>query len=116
MDQIIIEELSVYYCVGVPDQERAWPQRLLVSIVMDMDFSAAAANDDVSRTIDYDLVSKRVMQLGEGRSWKLIETVVTEIADTILREFKPSRVTVEVRKFALPDARHVAVRVTRSLS
>lgn len=113
MDQIIIEELSVYCCVGVSDQERAWPQRLLVSIVMDVDFSAAVAGDDISRTIDYDCVSQRVIQLCESRSWKLIETVASEIAGTLLREFKPSRVSVEIKKYALSDARHVAVRLTR---
>ncbi len=31
----------------------------------------------------------------------------------ILCEFKPSRVTVEVKKFVIPQASHVSVRVTR---
>jgi hypothetical protein len=31
----------------------------------------------------------------------------------ILREFQPSRVTVEVKKFILPQALHVSARVTR---
>jgi hypothetical protein len=36
-----------------------------------------------------------------------------EIAETILREFKPARVSVEVKKFIIPGTRHVAVRVIR---
>jgi len=37
--------------VGVSDEERARPQRLLVSLVIDYDFSAAAAGDDLSRAL-----------------------------------------------------------------
>jgi dihydroneopterin aldolase len=113
MDQIIIEELQVYYCVGVPDEERGWPQRMLVSVVLECDFTRAAATEDVTQTIDYAAVSKRLITLGAGRSWKLLETLAVEIAETLLREFKPARVSVEIKKFILCEARHVAVRVTR---
>jgi hypothetical protein len=35
------------------------------------------------------------------------------MAEMILREFKPKRVSLEIKKFILPKARHVSVRVTR---
>jgi dihydroneopterin aldolase len=111
MDRILIEDLTVFFHVGVPDEERASPQRLTLTVAMDHDFSAVG--DALDRTIDYHAVSWRLLNLGQGRSWKLIETLAVEAAETILREFKPARVTVEVKKFILPHARHVAVRVTR---
>jgi FolB domain-containing protein len=111
MDRIAIHDLTVYFQVGVPDAERANPQRLALTVEMDHDFSLLG--DALDRTVDYQAVSRRLLEFGQGRSWKLIETLAVELAEMILREFRPSRVTVEVRKFVIPQARHVSVRVTR---
>ncbi len=113
MDKIIISDLEVFYHVGVPDQERAAAQRLLLTIEMDLDFSMAAKGDDLTETINYYAVSRRLLHLGEGRSWKLIETLACEIAQLILSEFKAVCVSVEVKKFILPETRFVAVKVKR---
>jgi dihydroneopterin aldolase len=113
MDQIVIQDLEVFYRVGVSDQERAKPQRLLLTIELELDFTPAAKADDLEKTIDYYLLSRRLLALGEGRKWKLIETLAVDLAEMILREFKPARVAVEVRKFVLPEARWVSVRVRR---
>ena len=114
MDLITIAELEVWYHVGVPDQERAEAQRLLLTVEMAYDFSIAAAHDDVRATIDYDAVTQRLLRFGEGRSWRLIESLAVEVADLILREFHPRVVSVEVRKFVIPQARYVSVRVERA--
>lgn len=114
MDTITIADLEVHFRVGVPDAERARPQRLLITIEMQLDFSAAATDDDLRRTIDYYAVSGCVMALGEGREWKLIEKLAADIASLVLKEFQPRGVTVEVKKFILPEARHVSVRLTRA--
>ena len=79
---------------------------------MECDFSRLS--EDVRRTIDYQAVGSRMLDFGKGRSWKLIETLAVELAEMILRDYKPSRVTVEVKKFILPQARHVSARATRS--
>ena len=84
MDTIIIQDLEVRCRVGVPEAERAEPQRLLVTVQMESDFSAAAASDDLKHTVDYYAVSRRLLALGERGTWKLIETLAVEIAETIL--------------------------------
>jgi dihydroneopterin aldolase len=114
MDTITLCDLEVFYCVGVPDAERAQPQRLLLTIELTHDFTAAAAADDLTRTIDYYAVSRRLLNYGEGRSWRLIEKLAADIAATLLAEFHPATVCVEVKKFIIPEARHVAVRLTRT--
>ena len=114
MDTITISELEVFYRVGVPDAERAQPQRLLLTVELAHDFVAAAATDDLTKTIDYYAVSQRLLRYGEGRSWKLIEKLAADIAEMLLTEFQPASVSVEVKKFIIPEARHVAVRLTRS--
>jgi FolB domain-containing protein len=113
MDTITIADLEVFYRVGVPEAERAQPQRLLLTIELAQDFAAAAAHDNLNATIDYHAVCRRLQGLGEGRSWKLIETLAVEIAESLLHEFRPRAVAVEVKKFILPETRYVAVRVQR---
>jgi FolB domain-containing protein len=114
MAKISIVELGVLYCVGVPDEERAKPQRLLLTVEMELDFSAAAKTDAIADTVDYFAVSQRLLAFGQGRSWKLIEKLAADIADLILAEFKAESVTVEVKKFPIQQARHVSVILTTS--
>jgi dihydroneopterin aldolase len=114
--RISIVDLEVFYRVGVPDLERAAPQRLQVSLAMEFDFSAAARSNEVIDTIDYFTVSQRLLKFGDGRSWKLIEKLATDIANTILIEFKPAAVAVEVKKFIIPEARYVSVSLTKRRS
>jgi FolB domain-containing protein len=111
--KISIVDLEVFYRVGVPDAERAAPQRLQLTVEMEFDFSTAARSSDLADTIDYFAVSRRLLKFGESRSWKLIEKLATDIANTILIEFKPAGVSVEVKKFILPEARHVSVSLTK---
>jgi dihydroneopterin aldolase len=116
MSRISIIDLEVFYRVGVPDAERAQPQRLLLTVAMESDFSAATKSDGIADTIDYFSVSQRLLKFGDGRSWKLIEKLAADIADVILSEFKPSGVTVEVKKFVIPQARYVSVSLTKTRS
>ena len=114
MSKISIVDLEVFYRVGVPRSERAKPQRLLLTVEMDCNFSAAIKSDDVRDTIDYFAVRELLSKFGKDRSWKLIEKLASDVAEMILSEFKPKSVTVEVKKFPLPQTRYVSVTLTRS--
>jgi FolB domain-containing protein len=116
MSKITIVDLEVSFCVGVSDEERAKPQRLQITVDMDFDFAPAAMSDRLAKTIDYYQVAQSVLNLGEGRSWKLIERLATEIADKILSEFHPEGVYVEVKKFTIPEARYVSVSLAKNQS
>lgn len=113
MSKISIVDLEVHFHIGVPHKERARPQRLLISVEMSHDFAAAAATDRVNQTINYFTVAQKILRLGEGRSWKLVEKLATDVADLVLNEFSPASVTVLVKKFPLPQASYVAVSLTK---
>jgi len=113
MAKIKIVDLEVFYCVGVTDEERAKPQRLLLTVDMTFDFTVAATSDRLTRTIDYFAVTQQLLAFGKGRSWKLIEKVAVNVAEKIFYEYKPEVVTVEVKKFAIPEAAYVSVVWTR---
>ena len=113
MSKITIVDLEVLFSIGVTDEERAKPQPLLVTVDMEFDFSSAAESDRITRTIDYSQVARRVLNYGQNRQWKLIEKLANDLADMILSEFKPQGVTVEVKKFPIPEARFVSVSLSK---
>jgi len=114
MGRISIVDLEVNCHVGVSEEERAKPQRLLLTVVMDYDFSSAAVTDRLTKTIDYFDVSQRLLKLGDGRSWRLIEKLCNEVTDLILNEYPAQSVMVEVKKFSIPQARYVSVGLIKN--
>lgn len=112
-DRISIEELEVHFRVGVPDEERENPQRLLLTVQMEHDFSVAVRTDDISATIDYYAVTQRIKEMGRDQEWRLIEKLACDIAQMIIGEFGAREVRVKVEKFIIPDTRCVAVEVER---
>ncbi len=112
-DKIVIEDLEVHALIGVTDAERAQPQRLLITVEMERDLAAAGRNDDPSATTGYDVVADLVRQVIAERPRKLIEAVAEQIAGAILARRLAQAVCVEVKKFSIPQTRHVSVRIRR---
>jgi len=83
---------------------------------MEFDLSRAGATDDLADTINYQAVVDRLLSFGEQRQWNLIETLATDLARAILAEFSPRSVTLEVKKFIIPQTRYVSVTLTRNKS
>src|SRR5213593_2173427 len=103
MSKITIVDLEVAYCIGVTEEERAKPQRLLMTVDLNFDFASASVSDRVEKTINYQDVANDLLKYGEGRNWKLMERLVANLADHILARYKPQSVTVEIKKFPFPQ-------------
>ena len=73
MPNITIVDLELQLHIGITATERAKPQRILMTVDMECDFTSAAATDRITKTIDYFQVAQQLLKLGEGRSWNLIE-------------------------------------------
>ncbi len=116
MSRISIVDLEVFYNIGVTEEERSKPQRLLVTVDLSLDFTSASISDRIEKTINYQEVADELLKFGNNRNWKLLEKLVANIADHILSKYKPQSVMVEVKKFSLPKARYVAVSLSESRS
>lgn len=112
-DAIHIEQLEIAARVGVPDEERAEPQRLVVSLTLWPVPDFKHLGDELANTVNYASVARVVRELAATRRDKLIETLAHEIALELLREFPVRVLRVELRKFVIPAADHVAVIITR---
>jgi dihydroneopterin aldolase len=113
-DLIRIVDLEVASRIGVSDEERARPQRLLVTLEMRVDdFAKAAKEDDLSLTVDYADVAEYVRNFATERPRKLVETFAEDLAEGLLGAFLIKRLRIEVKKYVLPNTRHVAVEIER---
>jgi dihydroneopterin aldolase len=112
-DQIEIRELELMARVGVPDEERAQPQRLTISITLWPTRAFHELHDEITNAVDYAAVCRDVTELVNARQDKLIETLASAVADELLRAYQLKRVRIELRKFILAHARYTAVILVR---
>ena len=115
-DEIRIEELVLFVRVGVPEKERANPQRLTVSLRLHPRRNFCELADDLHRTIDYASVCDELGRFVRARSDRLIETLANAMAEYLLASFDCARIELELRKFVVPETKYVAVRVARAVS
>jgi FolB domain-containing protein len=68
----------------------------------------------LEKTINYFDVAQELLKYGQGRNWKLLEKLTANVADFVLARFRPESVTVEIKKFPIPQARYVSVALARA--
>jgi dihydroneopterin aldolase len=112
-DLIHIEQLEVFAHIGVPDEERSQAQRLTISTTFWPTRHSAELGDDIGRAVNYAEVCAETKKFVQDRSDRLIETLADALANHLLQLFEIERITVELRKFILPDVQYVSVTVTR---
>ncbi len=112
-DTIEIRRLHVTTHIGVPDDERAAPQTLLVTVKMTPGQSFDGLADEITRTIDYYAVSLEIEALAAARPRRLIETLATDIASHLLGHHPLVKVAITIEKHILPNTECVAVHIER---
>jgi 7,8-dihydroneopterin aldolase/epimerase/oxygenase len=113
-DKIHIEQLEVFTRIGVPEEERANPQKLTVSISLWPYRQPTDLADHIERAVNYSAVAEETKNFVHDQSVSLIETLADRLASHLLKSFPIQQVTIELRKFALQDTKYVSVTVTRT--
>ena len=112
-DVVRLEQIEVQAHIGVPDDERSQPQRLTISVTFWPAKGAAELNDDIGKAVNYAEVCLELRKFVESRRDRLIETLADALAGHLLATFAIRRITIELRKYILPEVEFVSVRVTR---
>ena len=102
---------------GVFAHERENGQPFIVDVEISLDTRAAAASDDLSRTVDYGEVAEAVHGLIVGDPVDLVETLAERIAAACLAWPAVEQVIVTVHKPQAPIAvpfTDVAIRIVRA--
>ncbi len=97
-DRIFIEGIKFHGYHGLTRLERQIGVRLAVDVALEVDLSRSGRSDRVGDTIDYRKVHARVLEVGRGRSHKLLESFALALMGSLFGEFPAERIVVRVRK------------------
>ena len=81
-DRIHIHQLELAARVGVPEKERAAPQRLTASITLWPRQQPEELDDDIAKTVNYSKVCEETKKFVLARSDKLIETLADRLDES----------------------------------
>jgi len=102
LDRIALTGIAATGRHGVHQFERDEGQPFVADVVLHLDTRRAAAGDDLTRTVDYGVVARRVHAVLAGEPVALIETVAERIAATVLASPGVHTVDVTVHKPRAP--------------
>lgn len=115
-DLIEVRGLKLKGRLGVTPEERAAPQPVVISVAVRTDTRLASATDDLSATLDYDGIVRRISTIVSDEEFQLIETLADRVARLLLSDKRAQDCWVRVAKPAAPlseDVDEVAVEITR---
>lgn len=97
-DRVALRGLRARGRHGCLPAERELGQEFVVDVELGLDTRAAAAGDDLSRTVDYGVLARRLVAVVEGEPVNLLETLAQRLADVCLNESNVQEVEVVVHK------------------
>ena len=116
MDIIFLGALEATTIIGIYDWERETKQTIVLDIEMAFDIKQAAETDDIKYTLDYKMVSERVVSFVEQSEFYLVEKLIEEIANILLNEFNTPWVKIVLNKRgAISRARDVGIIIERGV-
>ncbi len=116
-DKITLNNMMFYGFHGVYEYEREQGQKFYLDVDIFTDLQKAGNSDVVEDTVDYTVIYRRVKEIMENLRCRLLEALGAHIGDCILSMAGVQRVTVRIRKPAVPLAGQidfVEIQITRS--
>ncbi len=113
MDRVFIENLRLDCRVGVTDQERRRPQKVIVDVSLVRDLSGPAASGKVGETVDYRKVKLAISQFVSKGEFRLLESLAEGVASLAVASFDVERVVVRVRKEKYSVEPSIGVEIER---
>jgi len=97
-DRIALRGVSAHAYHGVYAFERERGQQFSVDAVLELDLRAAAAGDDLEKTVNYAELAQKLHAVLTGEPVNLIETLAQQLADVCLADPLVDAVEITVHK------------------
>lgn len=111
---VTIRNLRAWTLIGVHPHERDMRQEVRIDVWLGTDTSAAAAGDDLAKSIDYSAVARSFREHAGSASHQLVETLAEDLAAIALERFGATAVRIAIEKpGAVPGADAVGVVIER---
>jgi dihydroneopterin aldolase len=104
-------DLELLCHIGVPQEERAHPQKLLCTVTVPVpNLKKAAQTDNIQHTLNYFNLSQLLQKTALQKERKLIETLAADLVESAFAAFPILWIDLELKKFILPETRHISFR------
>lgn len=112
---IKFKDLELDCFLGVYDYEQEKKRPIIINIVIDFLDESSCKTDELSDTLDYDLIIKRVKYLVADKRFKLIEKLAFDILQIVFNaDDRISQVEVTVDKSKIiPEIKSTSVTLTK---
>lgn len=109
---ILVQDLQITMSIGVHDFEKETPQRVLISLELEIDENANPKSDHIDEVISYADIVEDIKALAASKHYELVETFAHDIASACLNSGpQAQRVSVEVSKPDILDEANVGVTI-----
>ena len=114
MDKIFLKNLRVKTKIGLFEWEKQIDQLISIDLEAGFDIKKAAKTDDVEHSLDYKNLSNKVKDYVDMNTHELIETLIENIAQMILKEFPVEYISLSISKpGAIRGSQDVGISITR---
>lgn len=111
---IRIKDLRLRAIIGFMEWEREKKQDITINLAIETLDARAIETDEVKDTIDYKVITKRIIKEVEATEFNLLERLAGFILDMVMEDKRIESATVEIDKpHALRFARSASVELTR---
>jgi dihydroneopterin aldolase len=115
VDKIFLRELRIETIIGFWEWERRIKQVVSIDLEIGTDARVAAASDASAGTLNYEQLSKRLVEFVGASQFQMVEALATAVGRIVVREFEAPWVKVSVAKpGAVPAARDVGIVIERT--
>ncbi len=106
--RILLEDFAIAVSIGIHDVERAAPQKVLVSVLLELSEDWHDPADQIEHALDYDFLRSGIAKLVKDRHFNLQETLCQEILNLCLMRPGIRRARVTTRKpNVYPDCKSI---------
>lgn len=114
MDRIALRGVRAYGRHGWQPGERERLQPFEIDVEAELDLRAAQAGDELSETIDYAVLHRRIVAIVEETSYALLERLAGDILEAVFDDRRVARAIVTIAKPGILAGATPAVTFDRS--
>jgi dihydroneopterin aldolase len=112
--RVLVRELVLLASIGIYEHERARPQRVRISVELDVADPGSFARDDFAQVLNYEFVVSGIKRILAAGHIDLVETLAERVAAMCLDDPRAVRATITVEKLdVFPESGGVGVSIVR---
>ena len=95
---IKIKNLKLETILGIYDWEQNVKRPIIINAEIHTGFDNARFSNDISKTIDYDIIVKQIKTYVASKNFQLVEKMAQEIIENIMTDKRIDKCSLEIDK------------------